>query len=279
MFIEANLSDGSGEAPEDTTVFAYFDTMPDTQALSVTYNENISGTALSSWRIWLPNYITDSSGTQESPVFKALSPQNNTMSKQTVLSGIKGEVPADAKTTGEIQFSLNTTTMENAGWKSGDQISFLFALSDGSNNPVKICHAPEYDSLTDTYTTEESPLFALRLKNSGDLTSADLWSFKLQSITKQRGGVTIFNNVINASKGEKTVVQVNMPSGGTLNVIVMTLDGNIVKYLQHGETSQGDHNYTWDGTTKSGKKVARGLYFIRVFGNGIDETRKVMVVK
>ena len=70
------------------------------------------------------------------------------MSKQTVLSGIKGEVPADAKTTGEIQFSLNTTTMENAGWKSGDQISFLFALSDGSNNPVKICHAPEYDSLT-----------------------------------------------------------------------------------------------------------------------------------
>ncbi|MCI7545703.1 MAG: hypothetical protein MSA96_02805, partial [Treponema porcinum] len=279
LFIEANLSDGSGEAPEDTTVFAYFDTIPDTQALSVTYNENISGTSLSSWRIWLPNYITDSSGTQESPVFKALSPQNNTMSKQTVLSGIKGEVPADAKTPGEIQFSLNTTTMENAGWKSGDQISFLFALSDGSNNPVKICHAPEYDSLTDTYTTEESPLFALRLKNIGDISSADLWSFKLQSITKQRGGVTIFNNVINASKGEKTVVQVNMPSGGTLNVIVMTLDGNIVKCLQHGETSQGDHNYTWDGTTKSGKKVARGLYFIRVFGNGIDETRKVMVVK
>ena len=280
LFIEANLSDRSGEAPEDTTVLAYFDTMPDTQALSVTYNENISGTGLSSWRVWLPNYITDSSGTQErSPVFKALSPQNNTMSKQTVLSGIKGEVPADAKTTGEIQFSLNSTTMENAGWKSGDQISFLFALSDGSNNPVKICHVPEYDSLTDTYTTEESPLFALRLKNRGDLTSADLWSFKLQDITKQRGGVTIFNNVINASKGEKTVVQVNMPSGGTLNVIVMTLDGNIVKYLQHGEASQGEHNYTWDGTTKSGKKVARGLYFIRVFGNGIDETRKVMVVK
>ena len=280
LFIEANLSDGNGEAPADTTVFAYFDSTPDTQAVSVTYNENISGTGLSSWRVWLPNFIAASSATQErSPIFKALSPQNNVMSKQTVLAGIKGEMPADAKTDNQMRFSLNSTTMENAGWKSGDQISFLFALSDGSNNPVKICHAPEYDSLTDTYTTEESPLFALRLKNIGDISSADLWSFKLQSITKQRGGVTIFNNVINASKGEKTVVQVNMPSGGTLNVIVMTLDGNIVKYLQHGETSQGNHNYTWDGTTKSGKKVARGLYFIRVFGNGIDETRKVMVVK
>ena len=280
LFIEANLSDGNGEAPADTTVFAYFDSTPDTQAVSVTYNENISGTGLSSWRVWLPNFIAASSGTQErSPIFKALSPQNNVMSKQTVLAGIKGEMPADAKTENEMRFSLNSTTMENAGWKSGDQISFLFALSDANNNPVKICHAPEYDSLTDTYTTEESPLFALRLKNSGDLTSVDLWSFKLQDITKQRGGVTIFNNVINAANGEKTVVQVNMPSGGTLNVIVMTLDGNIVKYLQHGEASQGEHNYTWDGTTKSGKKVARGLYFIRVFGNGIDETRKVMVVK
>ena len=280
LFIEANLSDENGEAPADTTVFAYFDSTPDTQAVSVTYNENISGTGLSSWRVWLPNFIAASSATQErSPIFKALSPQNNVMSKQTVLAGIKGEMPADAKTENEMRFSLNSTTMENAGWKSGDQISFLFALSDANNNPVKICHAPEYDSLTDTYTTEESPLFALRLKNSGNLTSADLWSFKLQSITKQRGGVTIFNNVINAANGEKTVVQVNMPSGGTLNVIVMTLDGNIVKYLQHGEASQGEHNYTWDGTTKSGKKVARGLYFIRVFGNGIDETRKVMVVK
>ena len=280
LFIEANLSDGNGEAPADTTVFAYFDSTPDTQAVSVTYNENISGTGLSSWRVWLPNFIAASSATQErSPIFKALSPQNNVISKQTVLAGIKGEMPADAKTENEMRFSLNSTTMENAGWKSGDQIFFLFALSDANNNPVKICHAPEYDSLTDTYTTEESPLFALRLKNSGDLTSADLWSFKLQSITKQRGGVTILNNVINAANGEKTVVQVNMPSGGTLNVIVMTLDGNIVKYLQHGETSQGEHNYTWDGTTKSGKKVARGLYFIRVFGNGIDETRKVMVVK
>ena len=280
LFIEANLSDENGEAPADTTVFAYFDSTPDTQAVSVTYNENISGTGLSSWRVWLPNFIAASSATQErSPIFKALSPQNNVMSKQTVLAGIKGEMPADAKTENEMRFSLNSTTMENAGWKSGDQISFLFALSDGNNNPVKICHAPEYDSLTDTYTTEESPLFALRLKNSGYLTSVDLWSFKLQDITKQRGGVTIFNNVINAANGEKTVVQVNMPSGGTLNVIVMTLDGNIVKYLQHGEASQGEHNYTWDGTTKSGKKVARGLYFIRVFGNGIDETRKVMVVK
>ena len=123
------------------------------------------------------------------------------------------------------------------------------------------------------------PLYAGRLENKGDLTSFDIWSIKLNATKLQRGGVTIMNNVIDLNEGEKTMIQVDMESDGPLNVIVMTLDGNIVQYLQHGSTTSGTHFYTWNGTTKGGKKVARGLYFIRVFGNGIDETRKVMVVK
>ena len=39
------------------------------------------------------------------------------------------------------------------------------------------------------------------------------------------------------------------------------------------------HYYHWNGTNNSGNAVARGIYFIRVVGPGIDETRKVMVVK
>ena len=136
-----------------------------------------------------------------------------------------------------------------------------------------------WDEHTSTYTGEESPLFALRLKNPSDITSVDLWSFKMQKQKSQRGGVTVLNNVINALKAEKMTLQVDMPSAGTLNVIIMTLDGDIVKYLHHGQAESGSHYFTWDGTTKNGGLTARGLYFIRVFGNGIDETRKVMVVK
>ena len=174
--------------------------------------------------------------------------------------------------------------MSNAGWTSGDQISFLFGLADGGGTPLMICRnpvllgtstptAPIYD------VSAKSPLFALRLKNPSDISSADLWSFKLQKQKSQRGGVTILNNVINASTGEKTTLQVDMPSAGRLDVIIMTLDGDIVQYLQHGQAESGTHYFTWDGTTKSGKSVARGLYFVRIFGSGIDETRKVMVVK
>ena len=87
------------------------------------------------------------------------------------------------------------------------------------------------------------------------------------------------NNVINASKGEKTVIKVNIPGEGKLNVMVMTLDGNIITYLNRGKTNAGEHYFTWNGRNKNGNPVARGIYFIRVIGSGIDETRKVMVVK
>ncbi|MBO4547254.1 MAG: hypothetical protein J5700_06720, partial [Treponema sp.] len=95
----------------------------------------------------------------------------------------------------------------------------------------------------------------------------------------QRGGVTILNNVIDLNNGEHTVVQVDMKESGNLNVMVMTLDGNIVTYLRHGHTDAGTHYYNWNGTNNGGSKVARGLYFVRVIGPGIDETRKVMCVK
>ena len=56
-------------------------------------------------------------------------------------------------------------------------------------------------------------------------------------------------------------------------------DGNVIKYLHTGPEKAGTHYYDWDGSNLAGKAVARGMYFIRVVGNGFDETRKVMVVK
>ena len=123
------------------------------------------------------------------------------------------------------------------------------------------------------------PLFAVRQTDSANLLSLDLWSFRLKDTVAQRGGVTILNNVINSEQGEKVVVKVNQAQKGNLNVLVMTLDGNIVDYLHRGESEEGEHFYSWDGSNRKGNPVARGMYFIRVTGPGLDETRKVLVVK
>ncbi|MGP1604414.1 MAG: FlgD immunoglobulin-like domain containing protein [Treponema sp.] len=272
--IYAKFNDGAQQTPASVNVNAYFDLVSQLTpgALSVNYNKNTSD--VMDWRVWLPNKNFNMAVTP----FLVLSPELNDINKTSVIT-LSGEYRGDNK---PLIFNLpykGGTSISTAGWSSGDQISFLFGLADTGNIPIKIRHNPVWDEHTSTYTGDESPLFALRLKNPSDITSVDLWSFKMQKQKSQRGGVTVLNNVINALKAEKMTLQVDMPSAGSLNVIIMTLDGDIVKYLHHGQAESGSHYFTWDGTTKNGGLTARGLYFIRVFGNGIDETRKVMVVK
>ncbi len=278
IFLYAKFNDGSA-APALGKVRAYFDNVSALTAESVSENYNKKKSGVMDWRIWLPSM----NFSQSVPEFPALTPHNNMIPKTSSLD----IVPSSKSHNNVLIFELpyqGVSSMSNAGWTSGDQISFLFGLADGGGTPLMICRNPvllgtSTPTIPNYDVSAKSPLFALRLKNPSDISSADLWSFKLQKQKSQRGGVTILNNVINASTGEKTTLQVDMPSAGRLDVIIMTLDGDIVQYLQHGQAESGTHYFTWDGTTKSGKSVARGLYFVRIFGSGIDETRKVMVVK
>ena len=267
IFVVTSQDSGDSE-PEETlpqNITMYFDNSPEPDSVSSEYNKNLE----KNLRIWIPSLVENGvSAEQVSPVL-ALAPSTNSKNLS-----VSGEIEKNT-----AKFLIDWETLSKNGYLAGNQVSFLFGLADSDGSPVKISHAPVFDEISGVYKLEPQPLFALRLKNSNDPTSLDLWSFRLKNITLQRGNVTILNNVIDANKGEMSVVQVNMPSSGNLDVVVMTLDGNVIRYLQHGTAFAGEHSYSWNGTTKSGKKVARGLYFVRVFGNGIDETRKIMVVK
>lgn len=246
IIVQTSLYDGtndkSGGYDPAQSHIAFFSASPTTGSVSTEINRN----AEKSWRVWQPNYTSD--------IFGTLAQKNN-MSYVQIQgtandSGVMFDIPKDTS---------------SSNWKNGDQVSFMFKIGN--------------------YTVDhfgdgtQHPLYAVRLKDLNDITSIDLWSFKIRTTTLQRGGVTILNNVIDLNSGENTVVQVDMKESGNLNVIVMTLDGNIIKYLRHGHTDAGTHYYNWNGTNNGGSKVARGLYFVRVIGPGIDETRKVMCVK
>lgn len=239
----------------------YFDTEPDKDASSAYYN-SIFGEKL---RVWLPSVTSE--GKSVLPI-EMMARKNNVP---------KGTLTAESE---NLEFKYNfdndSLAMSN-GINSGDQVKFIFGLEDR-----EICRVPIVTGDLSGFTVDDSnksPLFALRLKNSKDISSLDLWSFRLKEITSQRGGVTILNNVIDTSRGDIATVKVDMSGSGSLSVIVMTLDGNVVQYLQHGTASGGEHYYSWNGKTKGGKNVARGMYFVRVIGSGFDETRKIMVVR
>ncbi|MCL1927856.1 MAG: hypothetical protein FWG07_03560 [Treponema sp.] len=107
------------------------------------------------------------------------------------------------------------------------------------------------------------------------------FTFGVHDITRQRGGVTILNNVINSNNRERVYVDYKPESSGRVTIQVFTLDGNLVRILKReSEIADGKyHRVSWDGTNQGGRPVARGMYFIRVVAPGIDEIRKVMVVK
>lgn len=239
----------------------YLSPSPDADSVSKQFNSDFS----LKLRVWLPDL--------QDGIFRALSASNNT-------NFVYSDGQALEENSENTIFNLTKETV--SAWKNGAQISFMFGLSEDTGNPVRIYSNPYYDIESDRFNLSLSipvPLYCLRMPDSADISTLDLWSFKVKGVTAQRGGVTILNNVINASHDEKTVVVVNMPEDGNLTVCVMTLDGNIITYLNRGSTKAGEYYYTWNGKNKNGKAVARGMYFVRVLGGGIDETRKVMVVK
>ncbi|HUH45369.1 MAG TPA: FlgD immunoglobulin-like domain containing protein, partial [Treponemataceae bacterium] len=157
-------------------------------------------------------------------------------------------------------------------WKDGDEVEFFFRYDDGKPESFTFDHDGNDE-------TPEVPLYFFRLQDPKDPSSVDLWRFSLSDISRQRGGITILNNVINSLKKEETIVELDIKKAGNVTVHVLTLDGNIVKTLQRGRLNPGLHYFKWNGTNLSGTPVARGIYFMRVVGPDIDETRKVMVIK
>jgi hypothetical protein len=122
-------------------------------------------------------------------------------------------------------------------------------------------------------------LFAARSTDTEDPRRFDLFRFSVGAVKSQRGNVTILNNVIDPTKGERSALAVTLESAGNLTVTVFTLDGDLVRRLYLGRQATGSYTYFWDGRNNSGSPVARGIYFIRVVGPNIDEIRKVMVVR
>ena len=116
-----------------------------------------------------------------------------------------------------------------------------------------------------------------RLRNTSDIFSFDLWRFDFIGTILQRAGVTVLNNVINVSKDQKVGIEITTKGAGTLTVQIMTLDGNIVKTFVNDYRAGGNYSFYWNGRNEAGRVVARGMYFVRVSGKGVDEIRKVLV--
>ncbi|WP_460057645.1 beta strand repeat-containing protein [Spirochaeta dissipatitropha] len=112
-----------------------------------------------------------------------------------------------------------------------------------------------------------------------DFLSMRPWKIGIERIIEQRAGVTILNNVINPDIGDRTILQYRITEPGSVTIQVFNLAGDLINVLHRGPQGSGMHTVSWDGTNMGGRAVTRGIYFIRVVAPGIDEYRRVMVVR
>lgn len=122
--------------------------------------------------------------------------------------------------------------------------------------------------------------YCLSAENPDRPDDMKLYSFKIQDLVDQGGGVTIMNNVMQPSNGDVVEVAYNLPRSGNVTITIFDLSGRVVDVLQRGFQEKGDgYRVYWDGMNRSDKIVASGIYFVKIVGPDIDQIRKVLILK
>jgi len=74
-------------------------------------------------------------------------------------------------------------------------------------------------------------------------------------------------------------VSYRLARSGPSDVRVYNVHGQLVRSLFHGAQSAGPHTIDWDVRAEDGKRVAAGVYFLRLEAEGSATTRKLTVVR
>ena len=194
--------------------------------------------------LWIPNII--------SPLYYYYAPPSDL----NPLGSVYQQTPGSGSTPALFNYLLN-------GRSSGEKIEFIFRLDNTADMFMARLDIPRGAAI---------PFNWYRLVRP--------FSFDIQDITSQRGGVTIMNNVINSDKREPVYIRYKLVRPGRVTIQVYTLEGTLVRSIRRNEYREaGEYTDFWNGTNNGDRPIARGMYFIRVVGPDIDEVRKVMVVR
>ena len=70
-----------------------------------------------------------------------------------------------------------------------------------------------------------------------------------------------------------------LAQAGRVQLGVYDVSGRRVRQLVDGERRAGTETVVWNGTAESGAKLGAGVYFVKLAGPGIRETRRVILLK
>ncbi|MCK4236659.1 MAG: hypothetical protein KAX38_06045, partial [Candidatus Krumholzibacteria bacterium] len=78
---------------------------------------------------------------------------------------------------------------------------------------------------------------------------------------------------------ESTVITFSLPGCCFVEVAVYDVKGQRVKLLKRGWMGPDEIDCPWDGSNDSGRKLASGVYFLRLKVGAVSEVRKIVILR
>ncbi len=76
-----------------------------------------------------------------------------------------------------------------------------------------------------------------------------------------------------------TTIRFGLPNAAQVELAIYNIVGQKVKLLVRDYHQAGHHEAEWQGTDDEGRPVASGVYFYRLTSEGVNETRKMLLLK
>ncbi len=76
-----------------------------------------------------------------------------------------------------------------------------------------------------------------------------------------------------------TTIEFSLPDAGHVDLQIFDIAGRLVQTLVSEDLPAARHSIVWNGTDRSGRRVASGVYYYRLVSKGLTDTRKMMLVK
>ena len=76
-----------------------------------------------------------------------------------------------------------------------------------------------------------------------------------------------------------TTIAYETPGAGRVQVAIFDTSGRLVRTLVDGQREAGFHSLPFDGRDDAGRRLASGIYHVRVTAKGSSATQKLVLMK
>ncbi|MDD5688257.1 MAG: fibronectin type III domain-containing protein [Elusimicrobia bacterium] len=273
-----------------------------TEVSSITYSNNLTLTTTTFYslslntsyyfRVWAYNgnqipttyvqtsTITKSGAPPNAPVISVILPGEQTTIKVgdtiTLAAAIETSATLYKITVKDLDGNTLAEWLDPAGLTS-NTINGI-TLDSATENPDNIIADITIGNITAKYPMLKGITVEIIVQDNSGISQPGISEPIL--ISAETNKITLYNNLFNPVKGDKTTIRYETKRPGRITIEVYTINGDkVITLVNETTTSAVPYWATWDGKDSNGDLVSSGIYLVHIEGPGLKDTKKVCVIK